>query len=822
MLTAFAEFTGVIDPPADSASVSVEAGIQHFTPGKKGQILLNIRANADGGSSLDPGQIQVSNATVLGANTNLSGSNSSATVVRVSNPSLQITLFEQGETSGAFRLLVSLAGDVNNDFAVTKTDLTAIKQLFGTTVNASSPSLAADLNLDGIINKTDLKLAKQNLKASTDLRVQPVDANPLDSILPAGALSLVGLSETTLNALSTPVSFHLQGTTFLPDLAETHLSINGVEVDSADVVLASNDISANNVLVDGRNDISLATVDNIGRPLFFNVTVWAGGNTLTVNIQDSAGNAITDPAEIVLSLGDDPGVTFQATVSTGILTIENVPSRTVLIQGTASGNRSGVAGAVGNEGSVILVLAGLSTPSTVDNNDLSLGTDGWDVGTSPVTIVPHQEVFGASSVAAQGLLVAAAAAVDNDIVVSTSGEGEQSISRTFETQAGTTSVRVRYRFVTSEVPGGYFGTQFNDYYRVSIRSQAGGGANDANNMNALGLGAFDANGATQWRELKLKVNAEGDTVQVDAVVANVADGFLDSQVIVDFIEEEKQKITPHLAWNTTTGGLDLTYTVEGEENVSEATNIDVYWANGTQFGNRLGAAFSTFTVPAGTTPGQHTATHIEGSLLVTAAAGTTHILAASSEDDVFALQDVSVGFGAQANAAVVSQASLDLIKGALRFAGQSTASINSTARTPEDQARAMFQNLVHPGETAAQILQNINVQHNGDGGSFHGYAAAGDAVINTFAGLTAGQNAASVLANSAAIQAAMVAEINSQGADHVSRHCADPAVTNVLDIGSGAFSTSAANRFIQQVQASGAGYIDERASNGCFHLEIAQ
>ena len=131
-----------------------------------------------------------------------------------------------------------------------------------------------------------------------------------------------------------------------------------------------------------------------------------------------------------------------------------------------------------------------------------------------------------------------------DLALTTSGEGPQSTSRTFSIKPGTKNVTVRYRFITSEVPGGYFGTEFNDYFNVSIRSQKGGGAiSEGNSMNALGLSAFDANGATAWRETSLAVDQESDTVQVDLTVANVADGLLDSEVVVDLVQEKKLEIT---------------------------------------------------------------------------------------------------------------------------------------------------------------------------------------------------------------------------------------------------------------------------------------
>ena len=83
----------------------------------------------------------------------------------------------------------------------------------------------------------------------------------------------------------------------------------------------------------------------------------------------------------------------------------------------------------------------------------------------------------------------AAAGENMDASLSTSGEGPQKMSHTFTIKPGTSSVSVRYRFVTSEVPGGYFGSQYNDYFSVTIRSKSGGVITESNTMNGLGLAA---------------------------------------------------------------------------------------------------------------------------------------------------------------------------------------------------------------------------------------------------------------------------------------------------------------------------------------------
>jgi len=226
----------------------------------------------------------------------------------------------------------------------------------------------------------------------------------------------------------------------------------------------------------------------------------------------------------------------------------------------------------------VLRLKGFASPSSIDNNDFSLGTAGWEVGGAPVTIVPHVEgsPFGiaaqadaapssskvapkdepsrsereprktkdtAAAITSEAATVAAAPP-DFDLMLGTSGEGQQSISRTMAVEPGVKSVTIRYRFITSEVPGGYFGTQYNDLFNVSLRAQtAGGSVLDGNSMNGLGLAAFDAGGATAWRQSELPVAPGGDTVQFDIGVANVADGALDSQVVIDAVKNKKLTVS---------------------------------------------------------------------------------------------------------------------------------------------------------------------------------------------------------------------------------------------------------------------------------------
>lgn len=398
-----------------------------------------------------------------------------------------------------------------------------------------------------------------------------------------GEVSIVGISETVFNSLSSNVTFNISGATFSTNPEDILLFNNNQIVPNnlIDLSADATSISVSSLLSDGPNEIDLYAVDDQGIRLFKETTVWAGSNTLNVIAVDENSQPI-DGAVVSAKLTEDQSVLAQATTSSnGQVSFLNIPNRTISLEALAGDNLFSSFGAFGSDGNVVLTLKGFDEPSPIDNNDFSLGTEGWNIGDAPVSLIPHQEpvstvqslsLASVNQIFLQDLssreissdahrpdievqqteitpslstLTQANQSNDNiDLVLNTLGEGEQSISRTFTIQPDTQSVTVRYQFITSEIPGGFFGTQFNDYFRVSIRSlQGGGNASEANSMNGLGLGAFDAGGATAFREVTLPTSEQGDTVQVEIAVANVADGLFDSQVVVDLVEESNLAIT---------------------------------------------------------------------------------------------------------------------------------------------------------------------------------------------------------------------------------------------------------------------------------------
>jgi hypothetical protein len=127
--------------------------------------------------------------------------------------------------------------------------------------------------------------------------------------------------------------------------------------------------------------------------------------------------------------------------------------------------------------------------------------------------------------------------------------------------------------------------------------------------------------------------------------------------------------------------------------------------------------------------------------------------------------EIAISWGSNANQSVVAARSLEILRDVLRAAGLRSATITSTARTPTDQARAMYQNLVGRGRG-----KGVEAQH-------RLYGPGGDAVIDTFVELRdAGKTPAE-------IKEGMRAKIVAVGPTHVSRHCGDPDVLNVFDVG---------------------------------------
>lgn len=160
---------------------------------------------------------------------------------------------------------------------------------------------------------------------------------------------------------------------------------------------------------------------------------------------------------------------------------------------------------------------------------------------------------------------------------------------------------------------------------------------------------------------------------------------------------------------------------------------------------------------------------------------------------------VDIIFGSKARKENVTNFSLKVFEDILQAAGLSSALITSTARTPADQARVMYNNIV-----ATSVAKQKQL-----------YAAAGDAVIDEYV------KAKKAGKTPIEIKAAMEAKIIAIGPTKVSHHAADPNVLCVFDVAPSSIKKKA--EFEKAVRA------DKRVKtfllpplDPAYHLEIPQ
>jgi hypothetical protein len=390
---------------------------------------------------------------------------------------------------------------------------------------------------------------------SSPVKVGTQPPTPPSAQIPpvAPLLKFVDLAETQFHPIGgTPICIELINDSFdSSNIAKVNFLFNGTVV-SVNSVNAST-ICSNVSLIEGKNDVYLEALSVKQAPLTFNGTIWAGNNIITVNVLDSSQEVYLGLVNVTATLGDNANVSMISSTTTGFVQFKNLPTRTILFYGRTETDKVGsTAEVAGAASEANLIVYGSGSISSVKNNDFSKGLDGWDIPIVGATIVQHSEIVGPSNPLVPILKGAnerklifgdLTASVNNDMELCTDGivdDSRQSF-RVFEPANGTTLVLVRYRFVTVEIPKNFFGSIFNDFFRITLRSMSKGSVvTEAATMNGLGEAAFDPDtGSTTWRNTWIPLDPKGDRVSVDITVANVADGIYDSCVYVDFVEEWK-------------------------------------------------------------------------------------------------------------------------------------------------------------------------------------------------------------------------------------------------------------------------------------------
>jgi hypothetical protein len=188
-----------------------------------------------------------------------------------------------------YQVTVSLAGDTNGDFQVTRTNLAAIRGLKGRRRGEPTYLAGADVNHDGRIGPRDLALARRNLGVATSIRPLAVTLG----LAPSGG-AVVYQSDMTVAGQTTP---------------------------GAVVRLGQNS----------------TTADATGH-YQFTINAAVGSNPLQVVASDGFGQHASAALDVTRAVDSQPPALMIATPTAGLTTNANV-----LVSGQVTDDRSGVA-----------------------------------------------------------------------------------------------------------------------------------------------------------------------------------------------------------------------------------------------------------------------------------------------------------------------------------------------------------------------------------------------------------------------------------------------------------------------------------------------
>jgi hypothetical protein len=227
------------------------------------------------------------------------------------------------------------------------------------------------------------------LSLASTIRVA-AQAAPETPLLSPVQVHLSGASETGFNPTLVALRFDITGAKFAPDPNIVRVTLNNIPVDTANLQLTPNRASIAVTLNVGLNELSFITADNEDNPIYRHAVLWAGECRLTIFTVDENGQPLHG-AVVTVKHADAENVIATQTSVNGAVTFANLPAEAVILHASASGNRVASGIVNGSTKSAQLVLKGFNKPSTVNNNDFSQGTAGWETNGAPVFIIPHEE-----------------------------------------------------------------------------------------------------------------------------------------------------------------------------------------------------------------------------------------------------------------------------------------------------------------------------------------------------------------------------------------------------------------------------------------------
>lgn len=183
--------------------------------------------------------------------------------------------------------------------------------------------------------------------------------------------------------------------------------------------------------------LSIFAMDSIGNPLIDSYELHFGAIDMPVRVLGpdglGAGNVLVSAnATIYPGLGQSC-----VTDASGLCYLTNLPSTTIGLVARIDDNSIAVNGLAATTSQVTLQLMSFEAPSGNVTLDVDDGLSGWTGGA-----------------VSQSLRIKR----DTTLTVATNGQPDLQIaSGSFPVHASSKTAYIRYKFVTAEVPGGYFG-----------------------------------------------------------------------------------------------------------------------------------------------------------------------------------------------------------------------------------------------------------------------------------------------------------------------------------------------------------------------------
>lgn len=170
-----------------------------------------------------------------------------------------------------------------------------------------------------------------------------------------GRIDLGGVVEMRFNAVTGKITARTADAPLAADEPDVRVFINDVQLDEQSIKITRDTIEIDYVLEDGVNDILVTAVDENGRALRGDALIWAGSQTLVVDVVDADQNPL-DAAQVTVKLASGTGIQAKSKTASGTARIENLPAVPVLVRVVTREGDSIEVATQGDAGSILVTV----------------------------------------------------------------------------------------------------------------------------------------------------------------------------------------------------------------------------------------------------------------------------------------------------------------------------------------------------------------------------------------------------------------------------------------------------------------------------------